>query len=77
MSLPGATVPACAISSVTVAPTHRRRGLLRQLMAGELRTAASVGFPLAALTVSESSIYGRFGFGAAVAAAEWEIDVRR
>lgn len=77
LSLPGATVPACAISSVTVAPTHRRRGLLRQLMAGELRTAASLGFPLAALTVSESSIYGRFGFGAAVAAAEWEIDVRR
>ncbi|MCT9001288.1 GNAT family N-acetyltransferase [Microbacterium memoriense] len=77
LSVPGAIVPACAISSVTVAPTHRRRGLLRHLMAGELRTAASLGFPLAALTVSESSIYGRFGFGAAVTAAGWEIDVRR
>ncbi len=77
LSLPGGTAPACAISSVTVAPTHRRRGLLRQLMAGELRTAASLGFPLAALTVSESSIYGRFGFGAAAIAAAWEIDARR
>ncbi|WP_298741900.1 GNAT family N-acetyltransferase [uncultured Microbacterium sp.] len=77
LSVPGGTVPACAISSVTVAPTHRRRGLLRHLMSGELRTAAALGFPLAALTVSESSIYGRFGFGAAVSAAGWEIDVRR
>lgn len=78
VSVPGAaTVPVVAISSVTVAPTHRRRGLLRHLMAGELRTAASLGFPLAALTVSESSIYGRFGFGVAALAAEWTIDVRR
>lgn len=77
LSVPGGTVPAVAISSVTVAPTHRRRGLLRHLMAGELRTAASLGFPLAALTVSESGIYGRFGFGVAALAAEWTIDVRR
>lgn len=77
LTVPGGSVPACAISSVTVAPTHRRRGLLRHLMAGELRTAAGLGFPLAALTVSESGIYGRFGFGPAVTAAGWEIDVRR
>lgn len=77
LSLPGGTAPACAISSVTVAPTHRRRGLLRHLMVGELRLAASLGFPIASLTVSESSIYGRFGFGAAVIAAHWEIDARR
>lgn len=73
----GATVPACAISSVTVAPTHRRRGLLRSVMAGELRTAAGLGFPLAILTVSESTIYGRFGFAPAAHAAHWKIDTRR
>lgn len=77
LTVPGGEVAACAISSVTVAPTHRRRGLLRSLMAGELRTAAAAGFPVAALTVSESGIYGRFGFAPAAAAAHWEIDVRR
>lgn len=78
LTVPGsAAVPACAISAVTVAPTHRRRGLLRELMAGELRVAAALGMPLAALTVSESSIYGRFGFGPAAHAASWTIRTRR
>ncbi|RLK48961.1 GNAT family N-acetyltransferase [Microbacterium telephonicum] len=77
LTVPGGAMPACAISSVTVAPTHRRRGLLRSLMAGELRTALGHGFPIAVLTVSESSIYGRFGFAPAAAAAHWEIKVRR
>lgn len=77
LTVPGGAVPACAISSVTVAPTHRRRGLLRSVMAGELRTAAAAGYPVAALTVSESGIYGRFGFAPAASAAHWGIDVRR
>lgn len=77
LTLPGGTVPACAISSVTVAPTHRRRGILRSVMTGELRTAVERGLPVAILTVSESTIYGRFGFAPAALAAEWTIDVRR
>lgn len=78
LTLPGrVAVPACAISAVTVAPTHRRQGLLRSLMGGELRTAASLGVPIAALTVSESGIYGRFGFGPAAPATSWKLDVRR
>jgi predicted acetyltransferase len=43
---------------------------------GELRTAAELGVPIAALTVSESTIYGRFGFASAAQAAHWEIDTR-
>lgn len=77
LTVPGGTVPASAISSVTVAPTHRRRGILRSLMAGELRTAAALGLPVAVLTVSESTIYRRFGFGAAAASAHWDLRVRR
>lgn len=56
LTLPGGTVAACAISSVTVAPTHRRRGILRSVMTGELRTAVERGLPVAILTVSESTI---------------------
>lgn len=78
LTLPGAaTIPMCAISAVTVAPTHRRRRLLSRVMAGELRTAVAQGASIAGLTVSESGIYGRFGFAPAAAAASWEIQTRR
>jgi predicted acetyltransferase len=77
LSVPGGVVDSCAISSVTVAPTHRRRGIWRAMMEGELRTAAALGLPVASLTVSESTLYGRFGFAQAVAAASVEIDVKR
>ncbi|MCW2831181.1 MAG: family N-acetyltransferase [Aeromicrobium sp.] len=73
----GRTVAAWAISGVTVAPTHRRRGITRALMEGELRTAAAAGVPLAMLTVSESTIYGRFGFAPAALARDLTIDTRR
>ena len=71
------TLPSWAVSSVTVAPTHRRRGIARNLLEGELRTAAALGIPMAMLTVSESAIYGRFGFAPAAMAADWTIDTRR
>ncbi len=77
LTVPGGRVPAAAISAVTVAPTHRRRGILRALMAGELRTALAEGMPVAALTVSESTIYGRFGFAPAAASTSWTINARR
>jgi len=54
------------VSDVTVGPTHRRQGLLRALMTDDLRDAVEQGVPLAVLTASEGSIYGRFGFGPAV-----------
>lgn len=77
LTVPGGVLPASAISSVTVAPTHRRRGILRSLLTGELRVAASLGLPVAVLTVSESTIYGRFGFGAAATGEHWDLRVRR
>ncbi|MFC8733145.1 GNAT family N-acetyltransferase [Luteimicrobium sp. NPDC057192] len=73
----GSTLPTLAISAVTVAATHHRRGIARALVEGELRTAASLGVPLASLTVSESQLYGRYGFGAAVPVTSWRIDNRR
>jgi predicted acetyltransferase len=58
--------PVRMVSDVTVSPTHRRRGLLRAMMTEDLRDAVDRGVPLAVLTASEGSIYGRFGFGPAV-----------
>ncbi|MGH1526289.1 GNAT family N-acetyltransferase [Leifsonia sp. L25] len=73
----GGRVGAWAISSVTVAPTHRRRGIARALLGSELRTAHALGVPLAILTVSESVIYGRWGFGPATYTTAWSIDTKR
>lgn len=70
----GALVPATAISAVTVRPTHRRRGILRQMIEAEHRAALARGEPLAVLYVSEASIYGRFGYGVAVTPCEWVLD---
>lgn len=77
LTVPGGEVNAWAISSVTVAPTHRRRGIARNLLEAELRTAHALGVPLAMLTVSEATIYERFGFAPAMVVADLEIDVRK
>src|SRR5690554_1657891 len=78
LSVPGGvTIPAWAISAVTVSPTHRRRGIAKALLESELRTANALGIPVAALTVSESTIYSRFGFAPAALAADVSIDTRR
>ncbi|WGW13024.1 GNAT family N-acetyltransferase [Saxibacter everestensis] len=61
----GQSVNGHLITSVTVRPTHRRKGLLRTLISNDLAGAKEAGFPIAALTVSEASIYRRFGFGPA------------
>lgn len=78
VTLPGGrTLPMWAVSGVTVAPTHRRKGIARAMLEGELRTAADAGLAIAGLTVSEATIYGRFGFSPATYATDWRIDTRR
>lgn len=73
----GQTIQTWAISGVTVASTHSGRGIARAMLEGELRTATELGMPMASLTVSESSLYGRYGFAPAAMAADYEFDVRR
>lgn len=73
----GAMLPLRMITDVTVAPTHRRRGLLQRLMTEDLAEAAAKGVPLAGLTVSEGGIYGRFGFGVATRRRHLEVTVAR
>lgn len=78
LTVPGNTaVPAWAISAVSVTQTHRRRGIARALLEAELRTAIALDVPVAMLTVSEATIYGRFGFGPSALARDLTIDTRR
>ncbi len=61
----GAKLPAALVTIVTVAATHRRRGLLTNMMKRLLEGAHERGEPIATLWASESIIYGRFGYGMA------------
>jgi predicted acetyltransferase len=70
----GAQLPMAAVAMVTVSPTHRRRGLLRRLMAAQLDDVARRGEPLAGLTASEASIYERFGYGTATFTTRWDLE---
>lgn len=72
----GALLPAHQITSVTVRPSHRRRGILRQMITADLRRAKDEGFAVAALGASEAVIYGRFGFGVATSEVAVEVDAR-
>jgi predicted acetyltransferase len=75
LTVPGpATVPAAGLTYVGVLPTHRRRGIMTGLMERLAGDARARGEPVSALLASESTIYGRFGFGAAVFGGMVEID---
>lgn len=67
-------LPLRMITDVTTNPAHRRRGLVRTLMEDCLSDAAERGIPLAALTVSEATIYGRWGFGVSTFGEQIEMD---
>jgi predicted acetyltransferase len=76
MTVPGTQLPVAGVSLVAVRPTHRRRGILRDLMRAQLTEIYEAGAePVAALTASEPAIYGRFGYG--LASDHQEIVVRK
>ncbi len=70
----GGTLPMAGLTMVTVRPSHRRRGLLRQLMSCHLDDARVRGYAISGLWASEASIYGRFGYGIAAHADEIAIE---
>jgi predicted acetyltransferase len=73
LTVPGGEMPAGGTTMVSVQPTHRRSGLLRKMMSAHLHDVIDHEEPIAALWASESSIYGRFGFGSASQAIDLAI----
>jgi predicted acetyltransferase len=73
----GASLPVAGVTMVSVAATHRRRGLLTSMMRRQLDDVRAWGEPLAVLTASEPEIYGRFGYGNATVSLSAEIDTTR
>lgn len=72
--VPGGSLPVAGCAWVTVQPTHRRRGVLTEMMARLLAGIHGREEPLACLWPSESIIYGRYGFGMSVFVERWTLD---
>lgn len=72
----GGQVAAAGLTNVAVLPTHRRRGLLRRMLEPDLHAAAGRGELVGLLIASEHTIYGRYGYGAAVESVSLDIDTR-
>jgi len=78
LTVPGpCELTVAAVSNVTVHATHRRRGILTEMMRRQLDEVAGRGEPAAILIASEAPIYGRFGYGAASENLRLEIDTRQ
>ncbi|MER5950066.1 GNAT family N-acetyltransferase [Streptomyces sp. NPDC001904] len=78
LSVPGGGELSCpGLTFVSVAPTHRRRGVLSGMIRELFARCVDQGAPLVALWASEASIYGRFGFGPGTYGTTVEIDARR
>jgi predicted acetyltransferase len=78
LTLPGtdATLPADALTMVTVAATHRRRGLLTSMLTESLYAARERGDAVSILWAAEWPIYGRFGYAPATINASYTLSTR-
>jgi predicted acetyltransferase len=75
LSVPGGReVATTALTHVTVAASHRRRGLLSRMIHEDLDACARRGDAVSVLVAAEYPIYGRFGYGPATEGVRIEVD---
>src|SRR5918992_85060 len=74
LTVPGAELPAAGVTIGGVLPTHRRRGILTQMMRRQPDDIRAKREPIAILWASEGNIYGRFGYGVATIIASIHAD---
>jgi predicted acetyltransferase len=73
LTVPGGEVAAAGVTAVGVLPSHRRRGILRQMMTWMFEQARERHEPVAILWASEAAIYQRFGYGPGTLSSAFEI----
>ena len=77
LTVPGGELAAGGVTWVGVLPSHRRRGILTQMMKRQLHELHERGEPLAILWASEAAIYGRFGYGISAPTVQLDADRSR
>jgi predicted acetyltransferase len=73
----GAVLPTSGVTWVSVMASHRRQGILRQLMQGLDELAVEFDEPTLVLASSEGAIYERFGYGIGTRTRAIELDRRQ
>lgn len=73
----GAVVPTAGVTTVGVLPTHRRRGVMTELMTRALAQATDRDEPLTTLFAAEAAIYGRLGYAPATWGWVFDVDASR
>ncbi len=58
----GGTVPTSGLTIVSVHPSHRRRGILRSMIADHFARSRARGEHVSSLIAAETAIYQRFGY---------------
>jgi predicted acetyltransferase len=74
ISIPGGELPLGGIGWVSVLPTHRRRGIMTQLVDEHLRASHERGECLCGLWSTGGDMYARYGFGISAFSESWKID---
>jgi predicted acetyltransferase len=74
MTVPGGEIACGGTTAVAVSPSHRRLGVLREMMRAHLDDVKEHEEPIAALWASDSAIYGRFGYGCASLCYDIEVE---
>jgi predicted acetyltransferase len=69
----GRQLPGAGLTEVAVLPTHRRRGLMRRMVAAHLHDARARGELVSVLMATEGGIYGHLGYGIGTLRADWEL----
>src|SRR5437588_3550209 len=77
LTVPGGELAAAGVTWVGVLPSHRRRGILTQMMKRQFDDLHERGEPLAILWASEAAIYGRFGYGISAPTVQLDADRSR
>jgi predicted acetyltransferase len=77
LTLPGGhAIQASGVSAVSTRPTHRRQGILTQLVDHDIAACVDRGDAASVLYAAEWAIYGRFGYGPATWQARWTLRTR-
>jgi predicted acetyltransferase len=74
MTTPGGEVAMGGLTMVSVRSTHRRRGVLTEMMRRHFDDCMARGEPVSGLYAAEAPIYGRYGYGIATQQVDLKID---
>ena len=76
ITVPGGELDMGGVGWVSVQPTHRRRGIMQQMLLQLLESCWQRGEPLSGLWSKQGGLFGRYGYAVSSCAESWRIQRR-